>query len=162
MSPGKVTNSFLNGGGSSRSQHPPLPPSASLQIPQPPCKEGRTSVCTPFYRQENSAPPPNQQGLCAPCTVPLCSKDHKPCWAGGWRRQVGAKALEEGAVWTASCGGTGLRQTWGTQGGKADPEAHMEQGGVPRPREGRKPRMDSTSCPPSAWSSAQQVLKAPE
>ena len=44
----------------------------------------------------------------------------------------------------------------GAQGGKAGTEAQPERGGGSKPREGRKPRLDS------AHSSAQQVPKALE
>lgn len=166
MSPGRVTDNFLNGsGGSRRSQHPPQPPPTGLQIPQPPCqKAGQVSV--PHFINRKTLAPPSQQGCVLPSFCHCAQRTSSPAGGETSRRGKGevggttVKALGEGAVWMA--GGTGVSQTQGTLWGKAPlPRPMWNWEEVPRPREGRKPRMDNMSCPPSACSSGWAGSKSP-
>lgn len=65
-------------------QKKPTSPSASTNWPAnspTTLPKGRTSVCIPFYKQENSGPSKSAR-LCAPFILPLCPKDQQPGWWG--------------------------------------------------------------------------------
>lgn len=105
----------------------------ACKFPNHPAKKAGQVSVPHFIDRKTQPPPKSARAVCSlHCPTVLKGPQAWLGWGEWWWRQAGAKALEEGAAWTASCGGTGLSQTRGTQGGKADPEAHMEQGGVPK------------------------------